>query len=382
LSASDASWSASLTAGISARGVEQAVVVNHAQFAAGDDGDAGFIELARVGFALVAQDVELGGLDQRRRQAGELFFCRPQRRGGDFRALFGVPGVIIPHPDHHRPCQEVALLELPVAGRLEVRVRHRPEQHLQAQLRPALGLGLERDGGRQVPADAVADDRQPLAIDLNLRAMLGDPLRRRVAFIERDGILRLGRAGILDEDRHRPRVRDKVAHEALMRGEVTQHPAAAVKEHEPRQRPFDARRPHDVEQDRKAACLNPLFADLGVGLGCCHVGLRAFEHLACVRRRHRLQRRAIAAIKLPEKAGGAQFHTVQIDPGGLSMRRGGEQGRGRQSGDAGGAWGISLARKTIATTLAKLREIVKGNQPTFCTGTTPNRNSCSTVPSA
>ena len=72
--------------------VEQAVVVNQAVVAGHGDLHAGLVELAAVGFAFVAQDIQFGGLDQGRRQALELLHAGLQWRGVDLAALRRVGG--------------------------------------------------------------------------------------------------------------------------------------------------------------------------------------------------------------------------------------------------------------------------------------------------
>lgn len=68
--------------------IEHAAVVDQAVVARRDHIDAGVIQLARVGFALVTQDIHLGGLNERGGQALEAFIGRLQGRGIDILPLY------------------------------------------------------------------------------------------------------------------------------------------------------------------------------------------------------------------------------------------------------------------------------------------------------
>ena len=70
--------------------VQQAEVVDHPVVTHRGHLDAGFVQLAPVGFALVAQDIAFRDLDERRRQALQLLNRRLQRRGVDCLALLGA----------------------------------------------------------------------------------------------------------------------------------------------------------------------------------------------------------------------------------------------------------------------------------------------------
>ena len=217
-----------------ADGVEQAVVVNEIFVAHDRCVHAGGVEMARVSEALVAQHIGAGHLDQRGRQSLQLLCRGLQRRGIDFTALRSIRSIGVPEPLHHCPREEIALREFVIRARVEICVRHRPEQDLAFELRPALVQGLERDGGGHVSADAVAEDGQAACIHPDLCAVGSDPLRGGVDFVDRGGIFRLGRWRVVDEDSGEPAIGDEISDEALVRREVAEDPAAAVDEEEAR----------------------------------------------------------------------------------------------------------------------------------------------------
>src|SRR3954465_8767835 len=111
-----------------AQGVEHHEVVDDPLVARRRHVDAGRAQLAPVGLTLVAQDVRLGGDDQRRRQPGELLDARAQRRRRDLVALRLFGRVLVPEPLHRVAPEEVAGGELAVRLGVEARVRDRVEQ--------------------------------------------------------------------------------------------------------------------------------------------------------------------------------------------------------------------------------------------------------------
>src|SRR5579862_3814556 len=83
------------------------------------DAHPGLPQLVGVGFPLIAQDVGLGGDDERRWEPLQLLDAGPQRRGSDLVALGRVTRVLIPSPHHGVAPQVVALGELVVGLRVE-----------------------------------------------------------------------------------------------------------------------------------------------------------------------------------------------------------------------------------------------------------------------
>ena len=60
------------------------------------------------------------------------------------------------------------------------------------------------------------------------RALAGEPLRRRVALLDRDRVPRLGRGGVLDEGDRRTGPDRELAHQPVVRPGVAEDPPAAV----------------------------------------------------------------------------------------------------------------------------------------------------------
>ena len=104
--------------------MDHAVVANRRGF------HARFVELSSIGFSLVAENVVLGDLDQRGRQAFQLLEARAQRRRMDVRSLRGVGNVHVVHPLHERGGKEAVPAELTIRFGLEVGVEDRPHQDL------------------------------------------------------------------------------------------------------------------------------------------------------------------------------------------------------------------------------------------------------------
>src|SRR2546422_11469436 len=99
------------------------------------------IQLARVGFAFVTQDVHLSGLDDRGRQALEPFIRRLQGRGIDILPLSRVSRVAVPEPLHHVSGQKMAFSEFLVRGGVEGAVGYRPQEELAPEGGPTPALG-------------------------------------------------------------------------------------------------------------------------------------------------------------------------------------------------------------------------------------------------
>src|SRR5262245_38207737 len=232
--------------------VQQAEVVDHPVVPYRGHLDAGGVQLAPVGFALVAQDIAFRDLDERWRQALQLLHRRLQRRGVDFYALLGVGRVEVIHPPHQRRGQEPLLAELSVRFRVEGGVHNRPHHDLQFDGGAALLFGLQGRHGRHISPDAIAHDGQGGAVHPKLLTVRSHPLRRSVDFIDGLWIPGIGRAGIVDEDGGKPGQDDEVTHHPLVRGIIAQYPATAVNEDEHRAWAGGAGGTHDVQGDRVA----------------------------------------------------------------------------------------------------------------------------------
>src|SRR5262245_44879437 len=168
--------------------VPQAAVVDHPVVPHRGHLDAGGVQLAPVGFALVAQDIAFRDLDERRRQALPLLNRRPQRRGVDCLALFGVGRVEVIHPPQQRRGQEPLLAELSVGCGVEVGVHNRPHHDLQCDGGATLLFRLQGRHGRHIAPDAMAHDGQGCAVNTQLLAVRRHPRRRGIDFLDGLGI--------------------------------------------------------------------------------------------------------------------------------------------------------------------------------------------------
>ena len=79
--------------------------------------------------------------------------------------------------------------------------------------------------------------------------MLDNILRRRISLLDGNRILRVRRAVIVDKDQHGASLDGNLADQAIMRGPIPQHPAAAMKIHHHRQYAAVAMRPHHAHAD-------------------------------------------------------------------------------------------------------------------------------------
>ena len=102
--------------------------MDHPRVAGHPDRHARCTEARRVGLALVAERVELGRDDERRREPAEA--RRPEGTGVGVEGIRRRPRVVIPEPPHRRRGQEVALGVIPVRARLAGRVRGRVDEQL------------------------------------------------------------------------------------------------------------------------------------------------------------------------------------------------------------------------------------------------------------
>ena len=93
---------------------------------------------------------------------------------------------------------------------------------------PPRSTGEQRDGGDEVAAGAVADQREARGVELELGGVCGDPIRGGVAFFDGDGVAGFGGAGVIDEDDRGAGAGGELAEEAVVRVGVVEDPAAAV----------------------------------------------------------------------------------------------------------------------------------------------------------
>ncbi|MBP2018155.1 hypothetical protein J2Z79_001554 [Symbiobacterium terraclitae] len=216
-------------------------------------GVAGLCQLPGVGLALVAQRVELGGDDERRRQVGRVRHL--QRRGAPVAVVFVAVDVVVPEPLHHGRGQEIVGPVLPVRRGVEAVVGHRVDQHLVCQLRIALLPGHEGDHRGQVAAGAVAGDGDALRVAAEAAGVLGHPGGRGVAVLGRRRELVLRGHPVVHRDHHRPGAVRQQGAGRVDRVRAADHPAAAVEVEEYGERPL-ARRRIDADGNRTCRARN------------------------------------------------------------------------------------------------------------------------------
>ncbi len=191
--------------------------VQHLGVLAHLDRDPRGLEGARVRERLLAQRVDAGHDQVRRRQPAEI--------GGAPGRRVGARGpVALPEPERLRAGEQRAVAGVRVRRRR--RDEHRVEQHLRGERQAARVARVQRDGGREVAARAVARHDDPAVAEAGGR----EPRRRRHAVLERRGERMLRRAAVVDRDDRRPRRACQPAAERVVRVEVAEDPAPAVEE--------------------------------------------------------------------------------------------------------------------------------------------------------
>ncbi len=216
--------------------------VDHAVVAGERDRDAGVLEPPRVRLSLVPQRIELGRHHERRRRVGQV--GRAKRRRVRLEAV-SVREVVVPEPAHSVRGQVIAVRELAVGGRVQVGVAHGIDQQLERERQPRVAGAQCADGG-QVPARAVAADRERPRPSADLFGVLRDPGRRSPGVVERRREAVLGGEPVVDRADDAAGEAGERRADAVVRDQAAQHPAAAVEVHEHRcglvPGPVDARR--------------------------------------------------------------------------------------------------------------------------------------------
>jgi hypothetical protein len=241
------------------------------------------------------------GLDRGRRQAPQIGRGSPQWRSVFVAAARPVGQVAVPKPHHHVAGQKIALCEFKVGGRVEIGVGDRPHQRLEPDRRAALVLCHQADDRRHVATNAVADHRQPPAVDADIAAMLGNPFGGAVSLINRGRVLRLGRWGVIREYRREARFHDQIAHQPLMGRKIPEHPPAAVKEHENRKARGGCGGLHDVKPERRSVDVDRAFRYFDPREVDLNAVLSVDQHLSGVARRQLLDWRSAAGVQRIEK---------------------------------------------------------------------------------
>lgn len=253
---------------------------------------ASLAELAGIGLALVTQHVVLVDDDERRRQAVQLLQRCLQWRSRRLLALGFVGQIGVPEPLHRLLGQPRAIGELVVGTIVEIGVGDGVEQHLLIDGRTAAFLGKQRHHRRHVAADAIACDREPGGVDLELLGMLGDIFGRSISLLDGNGIAGFRRALVVDEDDSGIGAVGDLAHQPVMRIRIAQHPAAAMEIENDRQCALGMFRADDAQLD--AACRTSLDDPvLFLGGKFLHIALlRASQDIAGIGRRQRVDRLA------------------------------------------------------------------------------------------
>ena len=177
----------------------------------------------RVVDGFVAARVDLGATDERRRQA---FQVRPMGRNVVGRRG-AVAEVVAPRAAHRGAVEARAALEFP-ARRGRVRVQHRLVQHLGQDRRTLQVEGALSQRGDQSRARVTPHHHDPVAVRVELRAVLHDVAKRRLHVVEccRAGVL--GRQPVIDRYHQTARVAGQLHAVRVVGVEVPGHEAAAV----------------------------------------------------------------------------------------------------------------------------------------------------------
>ncbi len=273
--------------------------MDRAQIACPRHPHASRYQLVGVGFAFVAQHVCLIGDEKRRRLPLQLVERGTQRRRRRLFAGLHVRRVGVPEPAHRLAGEPGTIGELLVRWRVEGCVRCRIEQYLVVDSRPATLLGEQEHRGDHIAADAVAGQGESRRVEADLGAVLRRPDGRRVGLFDGDGIARLWRRRIVDEDHRGLRAVGDLTHEAVVGLFVAQDPAAAMEVHHHRQgagcalRPDDANR-HLAGWPARDHAVFDVRGELRDGDGRLHVG----KHGAGIGWGQRVEGRATPGRKL------------------------------------------------------------------------------------
>src|SRR5579883_3330706 len=257
------------------------------------DGDADLAKPARVSRTLGVERVEADGEHIGRRQAAQIRGA--ERRGAPISVVAGAPQIVIAEPVHGDDVERKALEPLAPGIVAGDEIRCRIDQELMAQPWPAVVASGEGNHGSKIAAGTVAADREPAGVDVEARALRRDPFGRGHRVLDRGGKFVLGGEPVTDgDDRAAARVGDQPA-DAVVSVKVADHPAAAMKIDERRQRRSarGAEPAVEAERDLPAGAKRLEIADLRdlrrIGLQYAPAG--AVE-LARLGRRQRLVGRA------------------------------------------------------------------------------------------
>jgi hypothetical protein len=184
-------------------------------------------QAVRVVDGFVAARVDLGATDERRRQA---FQVRPMGRNV-LRPRGAMAEVVGPRAAHRRAIEARGALEFP-SRRGRVRIQHRLVQHLGQDRRP---LQVERalsQCGDESRARVTPHHHDPVAVGVELRAVLHDVAKRRLHVVEccRTGVL--GRQAVTDRYHQAARVAGQLHAVRVVGVEVPGHEATAVGVHD------------------------------------------------------------------------------------------------------------------------------------------------------
>ena len=155
-------------------------------------GHACLLQTLGVAFTLVAQRIIFRGDYQRGRQAAQV--RRAQRRCVRVVSLAGIVQVVSPEPDDHVARDEIiACIGNQGGGRRGVIIGHGVNEQLAAQARSALVTNTHCGHRCQIATGAVACQRDPGRVSVELDGMLRGPTGGGQTVVRRGGKLVLRR---------------------------------------------------------------------------------------------------------------------------------------------------------------------------------------------
>src|SRR5579875_2803150 len=222
------------------RGDAAEKAVNNPFIATDGDGDASFSQFLTVQLTFVAQGVVLGGDDEGGGQAAQV--ARQQGRGQRVRLILFAIQVMVREPDHVVFRQKVAGGVLFDRDRVHPEIGGGIDQQLEDKVRASPISRHLGHNGSEIAARAIAADGNVRSVHVQLRRVLRHPLRRRIAIFRRGREFVFGREPVIDGDHDATRSICQAAADAIVCVQVADHPAAAMKKDQRRERPIALRR--------------------------------------------------------------------------------------------------------------------------------------------
>ena len=257
---------------------------------------AGGAKRGGVGLALVAERVERGGHDERRRKPGQVRGEQRRRAGIVCLRALG-PEVVVLEPVHLGVREQEAVGEQIAGAAPGGEVGHRVDQQLEHGRRAAVARRQLRHHRGEVTAGAVAADADAAWIGAQPLSVRVGPAERGSGVVDRRGKRVLGRKAVVDREHVRAGVAAEDPAHAVVRIEVAVEEAAPVVVHEQRVRSAGLGRCVVPCAERgRGVDLEVLDGADGERFAAEHRGQPA-PRLARVGQRHRLERRLLAALE-------------------------------------------------------------------------------------